>query len=62
MDIETGLRIETGRYGSNRIDINLRTCQLCNSVDIKDEYHFVLICPCYNWDVRTKDGPNISVD
>jgi hypothetical protein len=20
---------------------------LCNSVDIEDEYHFVLTCPCY---------------
>jgi hypothetical protein len=43
----TGLRIETGRHGSNMIDRKLRTCQLCNSVDIEDEYHFVLICPCY---------------
>jgi hypothetical protein len=43
----TGLSIETGWHGSNRIDRNRRTCQLCNSVDIEDDYHFVLICPCY---------------
>jgi hypothetical protein len=35
-----GMHIETGRYVSNRI---YRTCQLCNSVDIENEYHFVLI-------------------
>jgi hypothetical protein len=43
----TGLRIETGRHGSNRIYRHLSTCQLCSSVDIEDEYHFVFVCPCY---------------
>lgn len=47
------LRIETGRYGQNRMDRNERKCQICNSNDIEDEYHFVLICPIY-MDLRLK--------
>ena len=42
------LRIETGRYGNQRIDRHLRTCQLCNSTDIEDEYHCIIICPLYD--------------
>lgn len=45
------LRIETGRYGNDRIDRNQRYCTLCNSLDIEDEYHFVLICHIYH-DIR----------
>ncbi len=40
-----GLRIETGRYGRNRIERNLRVCALCDSTDIEDAYHFVIVCP-----------------
>ena len=41
------LRIETGRHGQQRIDRNERKCQICNSNDLEDEYHFVLICLVY---------------
>ncbi len=39
------LRIQTGRYGRNRIARDQRYCLFCNSHDIEDEYHFMLICP-----------------
>lgn len=42
------LRIETGRHAPNRIERNQRKCLLCNSPDIEDEYHFVLICPVFD--------------
>lgn len=41
------LHIETGRYGRNRVDRAQRRCNVCNSLDIEDEYHFILICPVY---------------
>ena len=41
------LRIQTGRYGQNRIPRNERYCTFCNSLDLEDEYHFILICPCF---------------
>ncbi len=43
-----GLRIETGRYGRNRVERNQRLCPLCNTGDIEDAYHFVLTCPALN--------------
>ena len=42
------LRIETGRYASNRTDRALRLCTLCDKSDLEDEYHFVLVCPVYD--------------
>ena len=42
------LRIETGRYGRNRVDRHLRYCTLCDKNDIEDEYHFLFVCPAYN--------------
>lgn len=41
------LRIHTGRYGQNRIPQNERYCLCCNTRDLEDEYHFILVCPCY---------------
>ena len=38
------LRIQTGRYGQNRIPRNERLCLCCGSCDIEDEYHFICIC------------------
>ena len=38
------LSVETGRY--KRIPLENRLCPLC-SVDIEDEFHFILICPHY---------------
>ena len=34
------LRIETGRYGRNRIERHERLCELCTSGQVEDEYHF----------------------
>ncbi len=48
-----GLRIETGRYGRNRIERNQRVCPLCDSGDIEDAYHFIIVCPCLNH-IRSK--------
>ena len=41
------LRIESGRYERNRLDRSLRTCQICNTGDVEDEYHLILICNQY---------------
>lgn len=41
------LRIHTGRYSRNRIPRNERYCQCCNSGQIEDEYHFIIVCPYY---------------
>lgn len=46
------LRIETGRYGRARIERNQRICTLC-TLDVEDEYHFIITCPVYN-DIRRK--------
>ena len=35
------LRIETGRYGSNRIERHERLCEVCTSGQVEDEYHFL---------------------
>ena len=45
------LRIETGRYGRNRVDRNQRLCQLCNTQEIEDESHFLFKCDTYS-DIR----------
>jgi hypothetical protein len=41
------LRIETGRHGRNRIERTQRTCLICGTSDIEDEYHFILKCNAY---------------
>ena len=41
------LRVETGRYGSNRIPRSDRKCLCCNSGRIEDEFHFVLECEAF---------------
>ena len=47
------LRIESGRYGNNRVEHNHRYCLICNSGDIEDEFHFVCVCNAYT-DQRRK--------
>ena len=42
------LRIQTGRYGRNKIPRNERICQCCNTNDIEDVFHFICICPSYD--------------
>jgi hypothetical protein len=39
------LNIETGRHSN--IARQERKCRVCNTNDIEDEYHFILICPQY---------------
>ena len=51
------LRIETGRYARTRVERHERACQICESSDIEDEYHFILICPTYT-NMRQKCIPN----
>jgi len=41
------LRIQTGRYARNRLDRNLRVCQLCQEQDVEDEFHVILKCPLF---------------
>ena len=43
------LRIHSGRFGVNRLPRNERICLYCNLDDIEDTYHFVCICPRYNY-------------
>ena len=43
------LRVETGRWDKPvATEYKDRKCQLCNSGDIEDEYHFVLKCPVHS--------------
>jgi len=45
------LRVETGRYASNRTQ---PCCLICNSIDLEGEYHFLLICNIMYTDIRRK--------
>ena len=47
------LRIESARYGRDRIERQERVCQLCDINEIEDEFHFVLKCKTYN-ELRVK--------
>ena len=42
--------IESGRH--NGIARENRKCPICNTNDLEDEFHFILICPIYN-ELRT---------
>ena len=42
-------KIETGRYGLNRLPVNERLCDNCNVLE--DEFHVLLKCTLYN-DIR----------
>jgi hypothetical protein len=42
------LRIQTGRFGQNRLARHERLCLCCNSGDIEDEYHFICICKMFD--------------
>ena len=50
------LRIETGRFNLicdtdsrniRRLNLEERTCQLCNLNNIEDEFHLTCVCPLY---------------
>ena len=47
------LNVQVGRYQRNRTIRSERYCVYCNLRDVEDEYHFILICPCYR-DLREK--------
>jgi hypothetical protein len=49
------LRIKTGRYDDTPRQSRLCTC--CNSNQIEEEYHFLLVCPYYR-DIRIKYLPS----
>ena len=38
------LPIETGRYRQNRVPREERLCTKCDSGQVGDEYHFILVC------------------
>ena len=41
------LKIETGRYGNQRTERDLRICTFCNSQEVEDEEHFLIRCGRY---------------
>ena len=41
------LCIQTGRYGRNRSERQDRLCNICDSGDVEDEFHFILKCKIY---------------
>ena len=43
------LRIETGRYGNNRIERSQRLCQIYDKNTIEDEFHFLFVCGRYTY-------------
>jgi hypothetical protein len=42
------LRIHSGRYGRDSLPRENRKCQICNSQDIEDEFHFIIVCKYEN--------------
>ena len=45
------INVENGRH--NNIPREQRLCTLCKLKKIEDEYHFLLVCPCYR-DIRSR--------
>ena len=41
------LRIETGRHGRNRMERHERVCEMCDTNQPEDEFHFILQCSRY---------------
>ena len=39
------MKIETGMYGVNKVQVEERLCETCNSVE--DEFHVLMKCPLY---------------
>jgi hypothetical protein len=40
------LEVEQGRYYN--VAKNKRICKMCTKSEIEDEFHFLLVCPCYD--------------
>ena len=51
------LEIEIGRCNYNRVERQNRVCRVCNMGMIKDEYHFLLVCPSFS-DIRRQCLPS----
>ncbi len=47
------LMVERGRWAKPQIQYTDRRCTLCDSGDIEDEYHIILLCDYFS-DIRTK--------
>ena len=45
--------VQRARWLKVKVTYTQRTCTLCNSNDIEDEYHVTLVCECFR-DVRKK--------
>ena len=45
------LKIETCRYGLNRVPVEERLCESCQVVE--DEIHIMMVCPLFN-DIRSQ--------
>ena len=55
------LKIETGRYGMNRLPANERLCEFCENNEVEDEFHVVMICNFYD-DIRHNPLQYVSTE
>ena len=53
------LNVEVGRH--NNIDYQERLCNLCDTQEVEDEYHFVIKCPVYKY-LRNVYLPTVDSD
>jgi hypothetical protein len=40
------IEVDQGRYYN--VAKNQRICKMCSKSEIEDEFHFLLVCPCYD--------------
>ena len=55
----SGLALEVEEGRMHGIDLEERTCKICNSLEIEDEFHFICVCPLYD-NLRQKYLPRWS--
>ena len=51
------LNIELGRNA--KTPVHLRTCNICNTLEIEDEYHFICVCHKY-CDLRNQGAVSLN--
>ena len=51
------IKIETCRYGLNRVPFDQRVCEICNVVE--DEFHVIMLCSVFD-DIRLQLKVSIS--
>ena len=51
------IKIETCRYGLNRVPVDQRVCETCNVVE--DEFHVIMLCSVFD-DIRLQLMVSIS--